>query len=465
MFTPDDTIVAISSAMGIGAQGIVRVSGEDAKKCVSKLFRSDPGQPELASTTGWLWIKGRVILEESISVPADCYMFNAPRSYTTEDLIELHLPGSPPLLQMVLDLLLAGGARMAEPGEFTVRAFLNGRLDLSEAEAVAQLINARSDAQLRAAGRLVEGKLYKICKAISQQLADMLALVEADIDFSDEDIELAHAEELDSRLETLVDELSRLIRASVGWETLERLPQVVLAGLANAGKSTLINRLLDTERAVTSSIAGTTRDVLTAPLHLAQGECLLVDTAGLGPVEDQLADQTQQKTYLQADTSDLLVYVLDIMRKDYESDKDSLGNIEKPEKTLIVANKSDLLAESDTGTVERIRKQLGLEVIAVSAATGENIERLKNRLDAILYSESHTAGEQSVALTARQKNALDAGLQCLQAAQRCLKSRTLEHEFLALELREALDHLGSVSGRIVADDVLSVIFSKFCIGK
>jgi tRNA modification GTPase len=451
--------------MGVGAQGIIRVSGSDARKRVQDLFRPDPGQPDMATPKGWLWIKGRVVLEDSVSVPADCYLFNAPRSYTTEDLIELHLPGSPPMLQMVLDLLLAGGVRMAEPGEFTARAFLNGRLDLSEAEAVAQLINARSDAQLRAAERLVEGELHKTCKAISQQLAEMLALVEADIDFSDEDIELARVEELDGRLATLIDDLARLVRESVSWETLERLPQVVLAGLANAGKSTLVNRLLDSERAITSSTAGTTRDVLTAPLQLAQGECLLVDTAGLGPVEDQLADQTQQRTRLKADTSDLLVYVLDMTRVDYETDKEILGNINQPEKTLIVANKIDLPGEFKAKAVERIRKQMELEVIAVSAATGENIECLMDRLDSLLYSESHTSGEQSVALTARQKNAINAGLQSLQAAHRCLKSPTLEHEFLALELREALDHLGSISGRIVADDVLSVIFSKFCIGK
>ncbi len=465
MYALDDTIAAMSSAGGVAAQGIIRISGRDARKCVTKLFRPDPAQPDIATPTGWLWIRGRIALDGSVSVPADCYLFNTPHSYTAEDLIELYLPGAPPLLQMVMDHLLASGARMAEPGEFTARAFLNGRIDLTEAEAVLQLINARSDAQLRAAERLVEGKLHETCQLLSRQLAEMLARVEADIDFSDEDIELAQKEELDAGLQALLEQLTQLVQESVSWETLEHLPQVVLVGRANAGKSTVINRLLATERAITSATAGTTRDVLTAPLQLAPGECLLVDTAGLGPVEDELAEQTQQRTCLQANTSDLLVYVLDIARDDYEADKKILENLKKRQQTLVLANKMDLLPASARPVAKRIGKQLQLEVIAVSAATGQNMELLKDRLGALLYVESHTSSAYAVALTTRQKSALQAARQCLQAAQQGIKGPTLEHEFLALELREALDHLGSVSGEIVADDILSVIFSKFCIGK
>ncbi|MCK4629121.1 MAG: 50S ribosome-binding GTPase, partial [Sedimentisphaerales bacterium] len=282
MYIPDDTIVAVSSAAGSAARGIIRVSGPEALALAGTIFQGDDGV-SVAEAGSWSVLKGRCLLTESVSCPAGLYIFRAPHSYTTQDVVEFHLPGSGPLLQMVLQRLLATGAdvRSAEPGEFTARAFFNGRIDLTEAEAVAEVINARSDGQLRAAERLLDGRLHRICSEITRRLTEALALIEANIDFSEEDIEFATGEQLRGQVAAVLGDLGRLLTDSTTWDELTHLPKVAVAGPANAGKSSLINSLSGIDRSIVSSIAGATRDLLTVPLSLPDGECMLIDTAGL----------------------------------------------------------------------------------------------------------------------------------------------------------------------------------------
>ncbi len=278
-FSTDDTIVATSSPPGWGPRGIVRISGPDAVRIAAGLFQPDRQGP-LDAAPGFRRIVGRVCFGEGNHLPAECYVFRAPRSYTRQDCLELHTLGSPPLLAMILDRAVADGARLAEPGEFTARAVLLGAMDLSQAEAVAALIAARTDAELRAGRRLKEGELARRTASLADQLVELAALVEADIDFSEEPIEFITPGLLRSRLEALLAEVGELLEESRGRERLAVRPTVLLVGAPNAGKSTLLNALTGVDRAICSAVAGTTRDVLSAPLTLRTGDVVLLDGPG-----------------------------------------------------------------------------------------------------------------------------------------------------------------------------------------
>lgn len=466
MFIPDDTICALSSTAVPAARAIIRLSGPKALAIADTFFQSDTPDTMVTGSPFWRVLKGQWPLEDTVTVPVKIYIFPAPRSYTTEDMAEVHLPGSLPLTQMVLAQLQAHGARMAQAGEFTARAFFNGRIDLTEAEAVAQIINARSDEQLRAASRLLEGKLCNQCKTITEQIAELLALIEADIDFSEEDIEFASVADMTQQLKLCITELDRLLQDALSWDQLNHLPQVVIAGLANAGKSTLANALLQTDRAITSAIAGTTRDLVTAPLKLNQGECLLVDTAGLGDVEDVLAEQTQRLARQTARTCDLLVYVLDISRDHFDQELDLFQQLSGCPRQCVAANKMDLCETEVATRIEKLKKYFDCPILAVSAGKERNLDELRQTIEEQLQLNPGSTADEAIALTSRQKQALTHGRESLCQAQNLLdESHDVQPEFLALHLREALDHLGTVSGKVVPNDILTIIFSKFCIGK
>jgi len=468
MYNPEDTIVAISTAKGSALRGIVRLSGPQTLNRVEQIFEShETGEQDHGiGSDSWRCHKGRFRLSPEVSVAGQLYIFRKGNSYTRQDMAELHLPGCPALLQMVVENLLGEQVRPAQPGEFTARAFFNGRIDLTEAEAVAQLINARSDEQLRAAERLMEGRLHRVCSELSQKITELLALVEAGIDFSEEDIEFATQAQLTAQLEQVVKELERLIADSLSWDELEHLPQVVVAGLANAGKSTLTNALLKMDRSITSNLAGTTRDLLTAPLKVGDGECLLVDTAGLGEVSDPLANQTQQVSHQAVAGCDMLLWVVDVSKESFEADTQLLGSLKSPKDTMIVANKMDLCPEGLIDRLWRLERNFSFPVVATSALAGESVDVLIGRIAETLQLSTATGSSESIALTGRQRQGLIGGLAGLGAAiKRLARGESFDEEILALDLREALDQLGCISGQVVTEDVLDVIFSKFCIGK
>jgi tRNA modification GTPase len=455
MFDIDDTIVAASSAGGSSACGIIRLSGPEAISSARTLFVPDKNEKDLS---GWYRYNGRFQLTSTISCPAQLYIFHAPKSYTAQDMAELHLPGSPALMQMVLDRFLQTGIRLAQPGEFTARAFFHGRMDLSEAEAVAEVIHARSDSELRSAQRLLDGALHRICHNINQSLSELLALLEAQIDFSEEEIELISTNKLQEGLEKLRTELESLIARSVTWEDLHHLPRVVLAGPANAGKSSLANALLGMDRSIVSAIAGTTRDALAAPLQLEHGECLLIDTAGLGDVYDPLAKETQKLARQKMRNCDLLLWIVDGSRPTLEQDIADLDHMNMKTPFITVINKKDLMADHSQRNTS--------DVIYVSAVTGENLEILKKEISRSLQKEIVDCPRQSLALTVRQRQALTESQNHLTTACQLLNEFGSERiELVALEIRGAMDQLGTISGQIVNEDILSKIFSRFCIGK
>jgi tRNA modification GTPase len=461
VYAQDDTIAALSSAPTAAARAIIRLSGPDALMITDVFFQSDT---PVVHAPPWSVLKGRWSLQDDITVPVNIYAFPAPRSYTTEDMAEIHLPGSPPLTQMILDQLITRGARMAEPGEFTARAFLNGRIDLTQAEAVAQIINARSDDQLRAASRLLDGKFHQQSQNITEQIAELLALIEADIDFSDDEIEFASPEQIAQHLRSSQANLKTLLDDALSWDKLSHLPQVVLAGLANAGKSTLANALLKTNRAIISDTPGTTRDLLTAPLTLDQGQCLLIDTAGLGEVQDILAEQTQHLARQAVQNCDLLIFVLDSSQKDFRKELDCFQQLPASLQKVVAANKTDLNPTAHrTNDLQSLFK---CPLIPISAAKNKNLDILKQHIQTQLQFNPSSTAAQTIALTTRQHQALLETRNALQNAQELLTQSNNSHpEFLAIHLREALDHLGAISGKVLPNDILTIIFKKFCIGK
>lgn len=459
MYGLDDTIVAVSSPAGAAPRGIVRLSGPDAVALACHVF-----VPEAGPTTaprGWCWQRGRCRLDAAISCDALAYWFRAPASYTAQDLVELHCPGAPALLEMVIETLLAAGARRAEPGEFTARAFFNGRLDLTEAEAVAEVVSAASDQELRAAQRLLRGQLQRACLGLADGIADVLALVELGIDFSEEDLEPVAPAELGQRLADVQDQLAHLLSASVSWDRLHHLPRVVLAGATNAGKSALANALLGAERSIVTALEGATRDCLTAPLRLSGGDCLLVDTAGLGPVADPLAAVSQAATRAAVRDADLLLWVVDGATATEQTLAAQLA--ERPEGVdwRLVINKCDRFGTCPPG--------LDLDAVAVpvcivSATRGDGLEALRKELSRTLHLAVGRNEGDSIALTSRQRRALLDVQAALTAAQQ-LQADTATPELVALELRAALDHVGTISGAVLTDHVLARIFERFCIGK
>ena len=496
MYALDDTIVAISSAPGSAACGIIRLSGADALKYAGKIFTPDKGD-FLNNPVGSSVIPGRCRLTDpqgetgnnqqkpSITCPARIFFFQGPHSYTTEDMVELHLPGSAPLLQMILESLVNFGARPGRAGEFTARAFFNGRIDLTEAEAVAAVISAQSDGELRAAERLLDGELHNRCLALSERLTEILALVEAGIDFSEEDIEFASPAQVRQQIAAVKDDIEQLLFQSLTWNELRHMPQVALAGPANAGKSTLVNALSGIDRSIVSSIAGTTRDLLSVPMALPQGECMLIDTAGLGQVDDQLAEKTQSLSQRAIATCDLLLWVYDITEPDSAASALPPASLKSPAQVITVVNKIDLAPESTIKNLTKLKAPHGSSpVLPVSAQRGDNVENLKQLIAQALQLNLPTSDKHqdmpenphlsqthygNIALTIRQRASLCATQKAVDQALSLLagieKSNLVPSELVALELRSGLDNLGQISGEVITEDILGRIFSRFCIGK
>jgi tRNA modification GTPase len=438
----DDTIVAIGSSAGRGARIVVRVSG--------------PGTREIAEGTGVqsagdVFSAARSDLRfAGLLCPGWVYSFVGPRSYTGQDLVEFHLPGNPLLARMLLDWIVGLGARIAEPGEFTARAYFNGKMDLAQAEGVAAAIAAQNSQHLAGARQLMAGELARRLRPAMDLLAESLALVEAGIDFADEGIQFLTPAEVGRRIDEIVSQLELLVSESGRFEKLTHEPTIVLAGRPNAGKSTLTNVLAGRSRSIVSPRAGTTRDALSVEIVLARGVVRLMDVAGIGaaaeeslsPAECDIDNQMREMALRAVEQADVLVLVRDLMdeRPDVE--------LQRPADVRVVS-KADMLKDERTDG----------EGILVSAMTGSGIDTLRNALDRAAFGAD--ARGASLVLTSRH-------LQCLSEALSALhRARNVGDvaELLAAELRGALNALGQILGVVTPDDILGKIFSKFCIGK
>ncbi len=456
------TIAAVSTAPGSAGRAIVRLTGPEAIALADAVFAAD-GAP-LGRRGGFTAANGTVITEE-LSLPARAYVFVAPYSYTRQPLVELHVPGHPIAAEMVLGGLLGRGAAPAGPGEFTQRAFLSGRIDLSAAEAVADLIAATTDAQLRSARANASGALARLCRQWTEPIATALADVEASIDMAEEQLDLADPGALADDLAVLADGMEIAAAEAARPAAPDQIPTVALAGRPNAGKSSLLNVLTGLDRAIVSATAGTTRDVLTAPMRLGGGECLLMDLAGL-VIDPAGVDAEAHAAAVEAlATADLVVWVVDITDPKPPA---PLPSDRPAGADLLVAAKADLLdAVATERRVRDLAAQTHLEALAVSSIGGQGLDALRERL-ARRLGHLPPRVRSAYAMHDGQRRAVGEAVAALRRAVVLLRPLTQlsdRAEWLAVELRAALAALGTLTGEAVGEAILTSIFSRFCIGK
>lgn len=475
MFQMDDTITAISTAGGSAPRGIVRLSGAKSLEIASRVFR--PADGKLRDKPGFSCCDGILKISSpdaggNIELPAKGYIFRAPRSYTRQDVVELHIPGSASLGSALVSMLVDSGARLAEPGEFTARAFLSGRIDLSAAEGVADIINADDDAQLRAGMSALGGTLHRLCSESAARITEVLATIEASIDFADEDITLCSPTDAVTEIDSVAMLLAETTEKSIELPDTSESPQVVIAGLPNAGKSSLLNALTGTDRAITSALAGTTRDVLRGSLLLPCGSVVtLLDVAGFAPTANAIETEANLAAHNTIAQADMILLVIDPNDSEYGSAIELHENIRNtnPNAPLIVlVNKSD---SCDAATCERAAASLhtshDTKILHTSAVTNQNLDALKKLLTETLHLRTARSG-QGMGLHSRQRRCLLSAGTALQQASALLKpceSVADIAELAAVELRTALAALGAISGEVVTEDILGRIFARFCVGK
>jgi tRNA modification GTPase len=474
MFNASDTIAAVSSAAGRAGRAIVRLSGPRAIALAEGVFSAP-----LAGVGGFRAVAGQARLTGShpITIPARVYVFRAPRSYTRQDVVELHVPGelvaSLLLLQFTAADTCSGSppARPAEAGEFTARAFLSGRLDLSRAQAVADVIDAQADAQLRSAIGMMRGALARLCQPPAQTLAEALALTEASIDFADEGVELAPVAEVATKLAGVAAALGRILAMAGAGSAGALEPKVAIAGRSNAGKSSLLNALGGVDRAIVSALAGTTRDVLSAPATLAGGvEVMLLDAAGLDATPDPLAPAAHAAAREAVASADAILFVIDAADGESPLDTQLLAEVAalNPRAPLLVlANKVDLVEQPVQSLDIRTSNPLVGTILPVSAVTGAGLDELRRVLGERLATLAPPVTGQLL-LHDRQRRSIAGAAAAANAAMDLLVGvRTIADvaELLAMELRAALHHLRELTGEVVTEDILSAIFARFCVGK
>ena len=453
----NDTIVALATPPGIGALGIIRLSGEEAIRIVSQLFPSRNLEKENSHTihVGLLKNTEQVLDEVVISI------YKSPRSYTGENIVEISCHGSPFIHQQVIDACIQKGARLAKPGEFTQRAFINGKLDLTQAEAVADLIASNTNASHKTAVNNIRGGFSSALKNLREQLIKFSALIELELDFSQEDVEFVDRDELKKLLQHAKLQTTQLLDSFRLGNVIKNGVTVAIIGKPNAGKSTLLNVLLNEERAIVSEIAGTTRDTIEEIINIDGILFRLIDTAGIRSHSiDSIEIIGMQRSLDKMKQSDLVLYLFDVN----EIAVDELQTIEKEFKSqqinhLLIANKVDLINEPDAR--EKFSAIAG--IIFISARTNLHVEVLKERMiDMVLIDNLET--ENVIVTNARHYHALRKLSESLNDVYEGVENK-LPGDLLALDIRTALQYLGEITGEITNEDQLDYIFSKFCIGK
>lgn len=446
-----DTIAALATPVGTAALAVVRASGPGVPGLVGEIFATAP--VARAAVRGDYRDRAGTLLDDVVFTT-----FVAPQSSTGEDVLEITCHGNPFIAQKILEDLFARGCRPAGPGEFTQRAFLNGRLDLSQAEAVMDLIHARSERALAAANQQLRGALGRRMNELITLMVNSLALLEAYIDFPEEDLPPEDTARLLAQLVTLREGTARLLATSHYGEILRAGMRTVILGEPNAGKSSLLNRLLGRDRALVSPEPGTTRDYLEEPITVGPHLLRLIDTAGLNPRPASLEAQGMAKTLEQAGEADLFLWVLDATRP-VPSLPEELGARLRPENTLVVLNKSDLPPHASP-----VQLPHPFPTLRVSALHGTGIEDLQAAIARVAEAFRPEVGDEIIAINARHATALATACDCLDSAQAKLAGGVAS-ELVASDLRGALEAFGQIAGRVDHERVLDELFASFCIGK
>jgi tRNA modification GTPase len=481
----NDTIAAVATPPGVGGIGIVRLSGPEAFAIGRSLFRQSARQKGNDGFT----LVANVLTHGYVVNPATgdnideilAAFMPAPRTYTREDVVEFQAHGGPLILRRILELVLTSGARAARPGEMTLRAFLNGRLDLAQAEAVMSLISAESEAGRRLALRQLQGDLSRRVGQARSAVTGALARIEASIDFPEEEVPPPDSTELTQLLDEARYIIDRLLEGAERGRIVREGLRVALVGRPNVGKSSLLNALLGTERAIVTSIPGTTRDTIEEPASIAGIPVQLVDTAGLTPSSDPIERIGVERSREAARSADLLLFVLDggeplqpldlaaaaeLHALTLHADRQDAypgGPAAKPPRVLLVVNKADLPRMVEEQAVHELWN--GARIVYSSALSSEGVATLAQSIsDLVLGGESEIGGGETLVTSARHSDALRRALEHLDAARQTL-AEDVPLDFVSIDLRSTLETMGEITGETAGDDLLDRIFSEFCIGK
>lgn len=458
-----DTICALATANGIGAIGIIRISGDDAISVSAKIFEGKNLEKAQSHTVHYGFIKdgGEVIDEVMVSI------FKAPKTFTAEDSVEISFHGSPHIAKKILEVLIKNGARMAKAGEFTMRAFMNGRIDLSQAESIADLIASENEASRKVALNQLKGGITNEISFLRTDLLNFVSLIELELDFAEEDVEFADRTALNQLLDKIEAKLSSLIESFQYGNAIKNGTAVAIIGKPNAGKSTLLNALLKEERAIVSNIAGTTRDTIEEILHIKGHAFRLIDTAGLRETVDEIEAIGVKKAKEKVQNANILVYLADAATENFSEDIEMIKSLQRDDlKLIICATKIDEVLPHQYELAENIfRAEISqdFDFITISAVENQNIQDLNDELSS--YVEQLQSEEGNVVITnQRHYEALGKSLEAVDKVKDAITTQ-ISTELLAYELRNALEYLGEISGEVTNDEVLGNIFSKFCIGK
>ncbi len=464
----NDTICAISTAPGESGIGIVRLSGKNALTIADTMFSSKDGKRP-SKMPGYTVGYGHIIKNQKPKTKIqNCEVVDevlltvmrAPKSYTKEDVVEINAHGGAACLRKILALAISYGARIAEPGEFTKRAFLNGRIDLAQAEAVLDIITAKTEKSLNAAERQLTGELSKIIKNIKDVLLAIQVNIEAGLDFPDEEIQVLDDAKILTKLNRCISQLEFLLKDFQNGEVLRQGITAVICGKANVGKSTLMNRLLKQERVIVTPIPGTTRDAIEETINVKGIPIRIVDTAGIMQPLDAISREGVLKSKKYIESADLILLVFDSSQHLAKEDIDII-NVVKKKEILIVVNKVDLRLRIEIG---RIKKYLPkAKIIRISAKKGKNISSLYAAIQDMVWSGKVSASYEPLLTNTRHEQAIRETLKFLESAKSGLD--TAQKELLAQNLKEAQNKLSVITGEAYAEDLLDEIFSRFCIGK
>jgi len=470
-----DTIVAIATPVGEGGIGILRLSGDKAIDIAAGVIRLRSGQSLAAARSHHLYHadvlgtsadQGNAPTDTRLLDEALVTVMRAPRSYTAEHVVEIHCHGGPYVLQALCESLRRGGARLAEPGEFTKRAFLNGRLDLAQAEAVLDTIRAKTACSLRLAQEQLRGKLSQEVDRLREALIRLLAHVEAAIDFTEEDIVFIQPRDLADDLRETLAAMARLIETGREGRIFREGIVVAIAGKPNVGKSSLLNALLRTDRAIVTPIPGTTRDVLEETLNIRGLPVRLLDTAGVRQTNDPVEQEGVRRSRTAMEQAELLLVLVDGSLPLSEEDRAVLA-LHADKKRLIVVNKSDLscrLTEAELAALSPPRSAEPVPVVRISALTGAGLDALRDAVRQAVLRADCEPGDSAVITRLRHQDSLLKSREALEKALESVEGR-LSGEFIAMDLRAGIDALGEITGSVTTEDILERIFRDFCIGK
>ncbi len=455
----NDTIAAISTGMTNSGIGVVRISGEDAVKVADRIFRKPNGR-KLSEEKTFTIHYGHIYDENELIDEVLVMLMRGPRSYTAEDTVEIDCHGGVLVMRKILETVVKNGARLAEPGEFTKRAFLNGRIDLSQAEAVIDVINAKNDYALKSSVNQLNGAMSRKVKELREKLIYEIAFIESALD-DPEHISLeGYPEILHERLIPIKQEIEKLLATADNGRVVREGVKTVILGKPNAGKSSLMNVLVGEERAIVTDVAGTTRDTLEENIRLHGISLNIIDTAGIRDMDDIVEKIGVDKARQIADDADLIIYVVDGSRPLDENDREIMELI-RGRKAIVLLNKTDL---EMLVTEKELEERTGQTVIPVSAKEQKGIDVLEERIRELFFSGKIDFNDEVMITNVRHKTALREAYDSLLLVEKSIEDQMPE-DFFSIDLMNAYEELGTIVGEALEDDLVNEIFSKFCMGK